>query len=87
MVKRSHTKLPSERRIRLPYKGVQPKRGQGIYYDERKRAINLSLTPTAIERLEELGSKCSPNLSISEVVERLARGAMSESKPKEFNLS
>ena len=80
-------KIPSERRMRLPYQGVQPKRGQGIYYDEPKRAINLSLTPTAIERLEELGSKCTPSLSISEVVERLARSTTGDSNPKEFNLS
>ena len=53
------------------HKGRACRRGRGVIYDERKKSINLSLTPTAIARLEEQADlqQCSR----SEVVERWLR--------------
>jgi len=44
---------------------------KGVNYDEVKKSINLSLTPTAIARLEELAD--SQQCNQSETVERLIR--------------
>ena len=53
------------------HKGRACRRGRGVIYDERKKSINLSLTPTAIARLEDEAffDQCSR----SEVVERWLR--------------
>jgi hypothetical protein len=53
------------------HKGKACRRGKGVYYDEVKKSINLSLTPTAIARLEDLAG--SQRCSRSEVMERLIR--------------
>ena len=45
--------------------------GKGVIYDEVKKSINLSLTPTAIARIED--EAVSQQCSRSEVVERLIR--------------
>jgi hypothetical protein len=46
-------------------------RGEGIYYDERKQKLHLTLTPSSQRILEEVATKM--NLSKSEVVERILR--------------
>lgn len=47
-------------------------RGQGVLYDELKKALKLSVTPTAIAWLE--GLALAEQCSMSEAVERAARG-------------
>ena len=53
------------------HKGKACRRGEGVIYDEVKKSINLSLTPTAIARLEELA--VAQQCSRSETVERWIR--------------
>jgi hypothetical protein len=53
------------------HKGIACRRGQPICHDELKQNINLTLTPTALNRLKELAIQM--NLSRSEVVERWLR--------------
>lgn len=53
-------------------KGIQ---GQPEMYDEHKKRVNISLTPTAVERLDELAELM--DVSRSELVEQVARGTMS----------
>lgn len=52
-------------------KGVARRRGSPVLYNELKTKLNLSLTPTAIKELENAANK--DNISISELIERLAR--------------
>jgi len=56
-------------------KGKKAMRGQGQYYNEAKKQLALSLTPTAIANLQKEADK--HNLSKSEYIEQLAR-AMGE---------
>lgn len=44
-------------------------------YTERKREIRVTLTPTAIELLNEMGQALGIS-SVSEVIEQLARGTI-----------
>ena len=53
------------------HKGKERRRGKGVFYDEVKKSINLSLTPTAIARLED--AAVSQQCSRSEVIERWIR--------------
>jgi len=56
------------------HKGKECRRGKAVIYDEVKKSINLSLTPTAIARLEDQAvlQQCSR----SEVVERWIRATL-----------
>lgn len=47
-------------------------KGIGDYWEERKRPLNLTVTPTALEGLERIA--LSRDLSKSELVERIGRG-------------
>jgi len=53
------------------HKGKACRRGIGVNYDEVKKSINLSLTPTTIARLED--EAISQQCSRSEVIERWIR--------------
>ena len=44
-------------------------------YDEHKKRVNISLTPTAVERLDALAG--SMDVSRSELIEQVARGTIS----------
>ena len=59
-----HRKKPS-------HKGKQCKRGQGLIYDEKKVKLNLTITPTAIAKLDAKAK--AENCSISTLVEEFAR--------------
>lgn len=67
----------TKKKTRLPHqkkqarKGLKSKRGQPESYDELKKKVSLSLTPTAIKRLDHRSQKSG--LSRSEFVERFAR--------------
>ena len=52
-------------------KGIQ---GQPEMYDEHKKRVNISLTPTAVERLDALAG--SMDVSRSELIEQVARGTI-----------
>lgn len=43
-------------------------------YDEHKKRVNISLTPTAVERLDALAG--SMDVSRSELIEQVARGTI-----------
>lgn len=58
----------------LQHKGKKCTRGQGVLYDERKQALKLSVTPTAIAWLE--GIALAEQCSMSEAVERAARKSL-----------
>jgi len=69
--RRDHEKKPSR-------KGVKSMRGQPEVYDELKKIVSLSLTPTALTGLDEF-SACL-NISRSELVERIGRGLLTISE-------
>ena len=49
-----------------------PNKGKGELYDEVKQRINLTLTPTAKQKLDDMA--WGRRLSMSELVEQIARG-------------
>ncbi len=53
-------------------KNLRSIKGVGDYWGEVKRSLNLTVTPTAIEGLENLAK--AHQLSKSEFVERIGRG-------------
>jgi hypothetical protein len=53
------------------HKNTACRRGKGVYYDEKKRSINISLTPTSIALLED--KAVLQGCSRSEVFERWLR--------------
>ena len=71
-------------------KGQKKTKGTPELYNEVKKQVSLSLTPTAIVKLDELAKE--HNLSRSEFVEQVARGLISPKRenknsiPKEFVL-
>lgn len=56
----------------MPIKGQKNVKGQPERYEEVKSRVNLSLTPTAAEKLKVLAAEYG--LSKSEFVEQVARG-------------
>jgi DNA-binding TFAR19-related protein (PDSD5 family) len=56
--------------------GVACRRGQPIYYEEVKEKLNLSLTPTAKQRLASLA--LAQGISRSEVIEIYLRSIGTE---------
>lgn len=69
--RREHEKKPSR-------KGVKSMRGQPEVYDELKKIVSMSLTPTALAGLDE--SSVRLNISRSELVERIGRGLLTISE-------
>jgi metal-responsive CopG/Arc/MetJ family transcriptional regulator len=55
-------------------KGIKNKRGIPELWDELKKRVNISLTPTAIKGLDKLAKQ--KDLSRSELVERIGRGLL-----------
>jgi len=54
--------------------GLKGMKGQPEMYDEHKKRVNISLTPTAVERLDALAG--SMDVSRSELIEQVARGTI-----------
>lgn len=53
-------------------KGQKGIKGQPIMYDELKKVVAVSLTPTAVQRLDVLAE--SMDVTRSELIEQVARG-------------
>lgn len=53
-------------------KGIKTAKGQPVFYGEKKKRVNFTLTPTALEELEKFSQAL--NLSVSEFIERIGRG-------------
>lgn len=70
-------------------KGRKKSKGVPELYNEVKKRVNLSLTPTAIAGLDQLSQEL--NLSRSELVEKIGRGAIpiaeQQSLSEEFVIS
>jgi hypothetical protein len=49
-------------------------RGQPEVYDELKKIVSFSITPTAMRGLEQLSEQL--NISRSELIERIGRGLL-----------
>ncbi len=62
-------------------KGFKKAKGEPAYWDEVKRSLNLTLTPTAIDGLQALANE--KELSRSELVERIGRGIIEITSPPE----
>lgn len=56
----------------MPKKDLNITKGEPELYDEKKKPLNLALTPTGAKMLDELATKMG--LTRSEFVERIARG-------------
>lgn len=56
----------------MPKKDLNITKGEPELYDEKKKPLNLALTPTGAKMLDELAEKLG--LTRSEFVERIARG-------------
>lgn len=52
-------------------KGKDPRTGEPLFYDEKKKQVSMQLTPTAIAVLDKTAS--ARGISRSELVERYAR--------------
>ncbi len=64
-------------------KGKRTSKGYPELYDEVKKRVNLSLTPTAIAGLDELAQEL--DLSRSEFVEQVGRGLIPLAKQKSLS--
>lgn len=62
-------------------KGGKRTKGKPAFYDQMKKRVNLSLTPTGFEGLDNLAGEWG--LSKSELVEQIGRGTILVSKPEE----
>lgn len=69
---KKQTRLPHQKK--QSRKGIKSYRGQPEIYDELKKVVSLSLTPTAIAGLDQFSQKLE--ISRSEFVERVARGVI-----------
>lgn len=80
VVKPKKKRRQPKKQSRLPHqkkqsrKGIKSTRGQPELYDELKQVVSLSLTPTAVKKLDHLSQQVG--LSRSEFVERFARGEL-----------
>ena len=63
-VRQNHQKKPS-------CKGVKSLRGKPEIYDELKKIVSVSITPTALAGLDELSQKRA--ISRSELIEQIGR--------------
>lgn len=59
-------------------------KNQPVLYDEFKRSLDLTLTPTAKQGLSELAKEW--NLSKSELIERIGRGIIRLPNPQSLEL-
>ncbi|MEH2458805.1 hypothetical protein [Nostoc sp.] len=66
---KSRIREPREKKISR--KGLKSLRGQPEAYDELKKIVSISLTPTAIKGLDDLSRAYM--ISISELIERIGR--------------
>lgn len=79
-------KITRKRRPRREYekkpirKGVKSMRGQPEVYDELKKIVSFSITPTAMTGLERLSEQL--NISRSELIERIGRGLLTIAEKK-----
>ncbi|MDJ0682837.1 MAG: hypothetical protein QNJ18_23620, partial [Xenococcaceae cyanobacterium MO_167.B52] len=64
-------------------KGQKKSKGVPELYDEVKKRVNLSLTPTAIAGLDRLSQEL--NLSRSELVEQIGRGSIPIAEQKSLS--
>ncbi len=64
-------------------KGKKTSKGYPELYDEVKKRVNLSLTPTAIAGLDKLSQEL--NLSRSELVEQIGRGSIPIAEQKSLS--
>jgi hypothetical protein len=71
--RREHEKKPSR-------KGLKSMRGQPEVYDELKKIVSFSITPTAMRGLDRLSEQL--NISRSELVERIGRGLLTIAEKK-----
>jgi hypothetical protein len=65
--KQSYERKPS-------HKGIACRKGEPIFWNELKKRLNLSLTPTAIANLTKIAE--AENISRSEALERILRGVL-----------
>ncbi len=56
------------------HKGIACRKGEPIFWNELKKRLNLSLTPTAIANLTKIAE--AENISRSEALERILRGVL-----------
>ncbi len=56
----------------MPRRGQKSNKGQPELYDEVKKRVNITITPTGWDRLDDLA--WSRRLSKSELIEQIARG-------------
>ena len=56
----------------MPRRGQKSSKGQPELYDEVKKRVNITITPTGWDRLDDLA--WSRRLSKSELIEQIARG-------------
>jgi hypothetical protein len=65
-----HRKKPS-------HKGKRGKRGEGLIYDEKKKKLNLTITPNGIALLDAKAKE--EDCSISTLIEEFARSSLLDS--------
>lgn len=65
------SKVRESREKKIICKGLKSLRGQPEFYDELKKIVSVSLTPTAIEGLNNLSRAYM--ISRSELIERIGR--------------
>ncbi|BDI21038.1 hypothetical protein ANSO36C_68400 (plasmid) [Nostoc cf. commune SO-36] len=68
---RKKSKIRELREKKIICKGLKSLRGQPEFYDELKKIVSVSLTPTAIEGLNNLSRAYM--ISRSELIERIGR--------------
>ena len=68
---RGKRRCREEREKKVAQKGVKSMRGQPEMYDELKKIVTVSLTPTAVAGLDQFARNRS--ISRSELVERIGR--------------
>ncbi len=62
-------------------KGGKRSKGEPAFYDEMKRRVNIALTPTGFNGLDNLAEAWG--LSKSELIERIGRGIIPLPSPQE----
>ncbi|MBW4639122.1 MAG: hypothetical protein KME05_12970 [Gloeocapsa sp. UFS-A4-WI-NPMV-4B04] len=62
-------------------KGGKRSKGEPAFYDEMKRRVNIALTPTGVNGLENLAEAWG--LSKSELVEQIGRGIIPLPSPQQ----
>lgn len=82
--KNRHKPRPRKTHEKKPIRpGVKSMRGQPEMYDELKKIVSVSITPTAKAGLAELSA--ARNISLSELIEQIGRQKISLSDPHDLN--